>query len=157
MGRPKTITDEEIRATARRCFLEHGPSLSIATIAEQLGVSDAAILKRVGSKEALLRMSLLPKGGMPPWMAVLQQDPQPGPLIPQLVEMLETISASVTEFFPMLIALRLSGLTVKDAIPEGHLAPPLQARRELSAWFSRASTTKRTLLGMAPTRASSPS
>jgi AcrR family transcriptional regulator len=50
MGRPKEITDEQIVAAARRCFLERGAGVSASDIAHEFGVSDTTILNHFGSK-----------------------------------------------------------------------------------------------------------
>ncbi len=141
MGRPKTVSDETLQTTARRCFLEHGPSLSINTIAAELGISDAAILKRVGSKEKLLR-SCLSSGSPMPWLADIRSGPNPGALAPQLLEIMEQISATIKDRVPSLIAMRLSDLDMVELIgPDPDKAPPLVIRRVLTEWLTRAGTT----------------
>ena len=141
MARPKTISDETLQETARRCFLEHGPALSVSTIAAELGISDAAIIKRVGSKEQLLR-SCLAVEEPTPWLKPLQSGPQPGPLQKQLVELLEAISATIKERVPTLIALRLSDINMHEIIGlDGPDAPPLKVRRLVAKWLRRARTT----------------
>ena len=56
--RPKTISDEDILRIAMECVLEEGPSVSTTTIAERIGVSQATLFKRFGSKVELLRRAL---------------------------------------------------------------------------------------------------
>src|SRR5579864_4634496 len=51
MGRPREITDEQIVAAARRCFLERGAGVSAGEIAQELGVSHTTLFNRFGSKE----------------------------------------------------------------------------------------------------------
>ena len=142
MARPKSVSDEELRQTARRCFLEHGPGLSINNIAEELGITDAAILKRVGSKQELLRLSLSIPSKLP-WLELIRGGPGAGPIIPQLVAILEYMTETVSEHIPTLIAVRLSGFNPLDLVPkENGKAPPLVAREELAEWLVRASETR---------------
>jgi len=46
MGRPKEVTDEQIVAAARRCFLERGTGVSAVEIARELGVSHTTVFNR---------------------------------------------------------------------------------------------------------------
>lgn len=141
MGRPKTVSDEDLRQTARRCFLEHGPNLSIGTIAAELGISDAAIIKRVGSKEKLLRSCL--SGGPPMhFLSAMRSGPIEGPLAEQLERHLEAITEVVKERIPSLIAIRLSDIDLVEFISaDDREPPPITVRRELGAWLDRAKDT----------------
>jgi AcrR family transcriptional regulator len=58
MGRPKTITDDAILATARRVFLEHGHTATTRQIADAVGISEAVLYQRFGSKEELFFAAL---------------------------------------------------------------------------------------------------
>ena len=60
MVRPRQFTDEQILASARKSLLEHGPGVSTAKIAKAVGMSQAALFKRFGSKEDLLIAALMP-------------------------------------------------------------------------------------------------
>lgn len=140
MGRPKTVTDQKLHETARRCFLEHGPNLSVSTIAAELGISDAAIIKRVGSKENLLRRCLFSESPTP-WIKTLRAGPDASPIAEQLVLLLEAISKTVQDRVPTLIMIRLSGLKPVDIIGDDlRKAPPLLFRKELAKWLKRAYT-----------------
>ena len=59
--RPRSFTDDELLDTARRVFLEHGAGASTEQIAQQLGVSQAALFKRIGTKQELMVRSLMPR------------------------------------------------------------------------------------------------
>ena len=60
MARPRLITDEQILTTMRSCVLEHGAQVSLDVVAQQLGVTSPALLKRFGSLEALMLEALRP-------------------------------------------------------------------------------------------------
>ena len=146
MGRPKKVSDNELQETARRCFREHGPAVSIGTIAAELGISDAAILKRVGSKENLLRTCMMTDAAIP-WLATLESGPQPGPLRPQLESLLRAMNATVEDRVPSLIAIRLSDIDMVDFIGANkHEAPPVKIRRALTGWLRQARETHGLLL-----------
>jgi len=59
MGRPPTITRERLIDTARRVFAAKGfDSTTLADIAKELGVTPAAILRHVDSKQALFGLAM---------------------------------------------------------------------------------------------------
>lgn len=58
MGRPKTITDDALLAAARRVFLEHGHTATTRQIADAVGISEAVLYQRYGSKEGLFFAAL---------------------------------------------------------------------------------------------------
>ena len=53
MTRPKTISDEELLAVARKLFRTHGHAVSTRQIAEGAGISEAILYQRFGNKEHL--------------------------------------------------------------------------------------------------------
>ena len=57
--RPRKVSDQEILSIAKACFLKQGPSVSTQSIAKQVGVSQATLFKRFGSKELLMRAALM--------------------------------------------------------------------------------------------------
>ena len=57
--RPKKITDIDILSCTRNCILRFGVSVSTQTIADELGVSQATLFKRFGTKDALIQKALL--------------------------------------------------------------------------------------------------
>lgn len=55
MPRPRSITDEQIIAATVAAIGRHGPArLTLAHVADEAGVSPAALIQRFGSKAALL-------------------------------------------------------------------------------------------------------
>lgn len=58
MGRPKTITDEQILDAARALFLESGHVVPTSTIAKAAGVSEGTIFKRFTNKRALFEAAM---------------------------------------------------------------------------------------------------
>lgn len=58
MGRPQSISREQILEAAREIFLREGISASTAAIAKAAGVSEGSIFKRFATKEALFREAI---------------------------------------------------------------------------------------------------
>ena len=56
--RPKKISDEDILEVARQCLMEQGSGVSTQFIADRLGVSQATLFKRFGTKLKLLQAAL---------------------------------------------------------------------------------------------------
>jgi AcrR family transcriptional regulator len=137
MVRPRQVTDAQIDAVARATFLELGPTASVARVAEQLGVSHAALLQRRGSKENLLVRALRP--GAPSVLHALRKPPprataalRQGALEFMLVELL----AFHEQMLPGLFMLRMSGIAPTP--PDGEDAPTLSLRQALAGWIVRA-------------------
>jgi AcrR family transcriptional regulator len=74
MGRPRTVSDEAILMAAIRAMTRLGPiRLTLAAVAEEAGLSPAALVKRFGSKRALLlAVSNSAGGGMAEGFAALR-------------------------------------------------------------------------------------
>jgi AcrR family transcriptional regulator len=60
MGRPKTISTEDMLAVARAVFLEQGVFGSTKEIARRAGVSEAALFKRFSTKAQLFMAAMAP-------------------------------------------------------------------------------------------------
>jgi AcrR family transcriptional regulator len=121
--------------------LEHGPGLSVAVIAQELGVSQAALFRRVGTKEELLVRALSPRP--PAWIARIADDVSEAPVRDQLFALLREMDASFREMMPCIAVLSAAGITPHQAI--GHAADPVpaQAHRALSKWFARLAAAKK--------------
>ena len=137
MARPRTVTDEQILQAARRCFIEGGPAVPLTRIASEVGVSPAAICKRMGSKSELLLKSLHIVDWDPPPLQWLLSGPTKGMLKPQLVRSLDGGFSMLSAQFPTLVALRLSD---QPMFPDpDRPTPPERFRTALSDWIRRAS------------------
>lgn len=144
MGRPRQVSDERILEAARRCFLTRGVHLPVQAIAEEIGVSHAAIFSRFGTKEALLVAALGPPEVLP-FAATLAKGPDARPLPIQLGE----IGRQLVDYFERLgvgwALLQAAGIGL-DKVFHGRDRPtPLHAYDLLHAWLLRA--RRRRLLG----------
>lgn len=136
MPRPQRVLDEQIRATARQVFLELGPAAPLQAIAERLGISQAALLHRVGSKEALMLSALRPE--TPTAVGLLEQGPsRDTPLEEQLLTALLHHRDYLRGLVPNLFVLRCSALGVARAM-QSVTPPPVALRKELISWLTRA-------------------
>ena len=137
MARPRSHSDEEILDAARVCFLAHGPSVSIATIGAQLGLSGPALLHRFGSKKRLLIAAMCPDPSELPVRA-LQQPLDERPITEQLRDIAEEVTAHMRRIMPHIVVLRAAGISPLEAWSRYEAPPPLILHRALSAWLGRA-------------------
>lgn len=141
MPRPQTITDEEIRATAREVFLEQGPGASVATIAARLGVSHAALFQRAGSKTRLMFEALAVE--RPAVLGLLDQPPPASEVHAKLVEILVALHDFLARLVPGLVVLRAAGKSLPGPPPGkkrggGDGPPPVRLRAALTRWLRAA-------------------
>ena len=73
MTRPKTISDEDLLAVARKIFREEGRTASTRAIAREAGISEGILYQRFGSKEGLFFAAMAPHA--PDIDALLGPDP----------------------------------------------------------------------------------
>lgn len=133
--RPRQFTDEELIDAARALFLEHGPSVSGARIASALGISSAALFKRIGTKQELLRRALM-GGDVPPFLPILeQQPPDARPVAEQLLEHVDRIDAFFAKAMPAIAMMKAAGLCPHDVFSDQETPPPVRTLRALTRWF----------------------
>lgn len=138
MARPRRVSDEQLVQVARACFLERGPSVGLKEIGARLGVSHAAVLHRVGSKERLLAMAL--EVAPPREIEGLLAGPSAEePAEEALVALLDALLGYFRALVPGLVVGRASGVSTSH-LPAG--AGPKRARRDLAAWLGRATALR---------------
>ena len=131
------ISDEQIRTATRRAVGEHGPGVSLDLIAERLGVSQPALLKRFGTRKDLMLAALRPPAVLP-FEGALHQGPDGRPFQEQLSEVLGWLQDFLEEATPCLAALRESGIPMREVFPRGDGEPmPLRVQHGLTAWLNR--------------------
>ena len=135
MARPRLITDEQILRTMRASVLEHGPAVSLDLVAEKLKVTSPALLKRFGTRQALMIEALKPPEE-PTWVQSHREvDGRP------LEAQLEGLFTDIWEFFaeavPCVMALRESG--IEDHLWQKAVGPgPLRGLTALVKWLELA-------------------
>ena len=135
--RPRLQTDEQILAVARSCILAHGPAVSTAHIANELGLSQATLFKRFGTKEELLVRALLPSGD-DALVRLLDAGPSDEPLPEQLEVVGAALLSLLDTVLPCVMMLRASNEGAAHAALRDPSRGPLRLTRALEAWFQRA-------------------
>ncbi len=136
MARTKIVSDSDVLAEARRCFLAHGPGVSTEVIAEALEISQPAIFKRFGTKKDLMLAALLPPS-VPAWVSALEDGPDKRPIVEQLREVIRQAAAFFAETIPAMSVIRASGISKEELLASFEVAPPVVAKRTLIAWLLR--------------------
>jgi AcrR family transcriptional regulator len=137
MTRPRLVTSEAILEAARVCAVERGPNVSLEVIAERVGVTPPALLKRFGSREAMM-IAALRTAEEPAWVQSLATGPDDRPLEEQLA----ALFSRILEFFSS-EAARMSTLC-ESRIPINRIfdaerpPPPVQHTWALAGWLDRA-------------------
>jgi AcrR family transcriptional regulator len=143
MARPRQVSDEDILEAARETFLTEGPNASVTRIAKRIGVSQAALFKRFGSKTELMMAALAPP--MPvALLAMIDEGPDERPIEVQLYEVARRLQQHMRMLIPHMWILKSSGVTF-DQITDhfNNAPPPVHIRRGLTKWFERAQATGR--------------
>ncbi len=132
--RPRQFTDEDILDATQACILELGPSVSTTVIAERVGMSQAAIFKRFGTKEKLLLAALCRPMQANPISQLLEDGPTDEPIRDQMINMGVAILTVMRHVVPCMAMLHAAGIN-----PAEHLrredSPPIQGRKMLTEWF----------------------
>ncbi|MEP3481188.1 MAG: TetR/AcrR family transcriptional regulator [Fuerstiella sp.] len=137
MPRPRTISNQQILDAAKRCFLDQGPHVSMEVIAEDLGVSSQAILKRFGSKQEVMLAAMAPADEAA-WIPLVEAGPSDQPIRQQLTEILEELATFFVQLARQISVLRFSGIDPRDLMSRYDEAPPLRDIRILAAWLDQA-------------------
>lgn len=142
MARPRQTTDAAILAATRACVLRHGASVSTTVIADAVGVSQATLFKRFGTKEELLVAALAPAPDMSvPWLDGLEAEPPAGDLEPRFRAIILGMVSFFEQLVPRMAALKAAGLMhamVDSMRAMGQDAPPIRGRKALARWLDTA-------------------
>lgn len=137
MARPRQVSDDAILEATRQAVLEHGPSVPTTEIARRIGLSQAALFKRFGTKLKLLLAALgLP--GEPPWVPLAAGGPDDRPVPAQLEELAWSVLRFLQKMVPRIAALKALGIDPRDMFAMHEVPPPVVGQQALAAWFERA-------------------
>jgi AcrR family transcriptional regulator len=137
MVRPRQVSDEEILTAAREAIFEAGTSVSTTVIADRVGLSQAALFKRFGTKASIVKRALgVPD--RPPWCVLLEGGPDGRALDAQLIEVGGVMLAFLTKMVPRLISLRAFGLQMDKMFGDVATSPPVLGKQAIAAWFAQA-------------------
>ena len=137
MVRPRVVSDEEILQAARAGFLAHGPALSTAVIADSLGVSQATLFKRFGSKERLMVAALTPRLDGPEWASVIAPLDE-RPFVDQLTERGLIVLRFFDQMMPCVAMLHAHSPERVGELMARPDAPPVRAHAAVRALFDAA-------------------
>jgi AcrR family transcriptional regulator len=135
MGRPRTITDEEILHAAAALFLERGPTTRTSDIADALGISEGTIFKRFPTKDLLLRRALLFEPlNLEPF---LTESVGGAPVSETLASVVRQLIAFYIEMLPRAMMLRHVGAFDPMKEFQGDPdAPPLRVIHAITSYLS---------------------
>ena len=133
--RPLKISNEIILAMTRQCLIEQGGSVSTQYIADQLGISQATLFKRFGSKINLLQKAISLPGKANSVLEYLKAEPTNAPVREQLETVCLKFLTLFDEALPLWSALRTAGVCIPTQLPED--APPILARRYFTDWIEK--------------------
>ncbi|MEQ1567567.1 MAG: helix-turn-helix domain-containing protein [Myxococcota bacterium] len=134
MVRPRRHTDEQLLDAARRVFVAHGPRASLQRIADEVGLSQPALLKRFGTKEALLTRALAPE--LLPRFDLLAAGPDDRPIAVQLREFCVGALGFFAIALPCWLAVRAAGAELSAALAADAL--PHKVRAALTGFLTAA-------------------
>ena len=138
MARPRLVSDEAICTTARKSVLEHGPQVSMEIIAERLGVSVPALLKRFGSRNALM-LAALKFPDHPRYVELLERGfDAKRAVTEQLTELMEAHMKFLDDAWPCMAALRESGIPKEQLREVMSKGPLFKIVKLLTAWMQQA-------------------
>jgi AcrR family transcriptional regulator len=106
-------------------------------IANRLGMSQAALFKRFGTKERLFVAALRRPISDNPLAAVVNAGPSDAPIRDQLIIIGQGILAVMRSVVPCMAMLHAAGFDPKETLSQEN-APPIQGRKLLTAWLQRA-------------------
>ena len=131
--RPKKTSDIDLLAAVYQCLIRHGITSSTQFIANKVGVSQATLFKRFGTKEKLIRRALLSPIDGHNIFAIIKKQPN----LASPKGQIESLSLTLLHFFedmvPTLMLLRSSGSDL-PTMWEGENTPPVMMRKLLTSW-----------------------
>ncbi len=137
MARPRQVSDDEILEIARQTFLDCGPGVSTTVIAGRVGMSQAALFKRFGTKQGLMLAALAPSE-TPPFLALIDDGPTHAPADQQLREIGHAVSQFFQSMVPCVSVLHASGLDRDAMFDRYDIPPPVRTQMAMTAWMQRA-------------------
>jgi AcrR family transcriptional regulator len=134
MPRNKTIADEEILNVARSHFIKQGVKASTKTIAKAVGISEAVIFQRFGTKEDLFFAAMVPPEAQLDAIFCVK----PGEK--QVSENLKLISLQIVDYFgevmPIFLTLISHPSFDMQTFLQRHTMPAIQLGNKLTEYLN---------------------
>jgi AcrR family transcriptional regulator len=134
MPRPPKITNEAILEAARQVFLADGVGASTLAIAEKAGISEAAIFKRFGTKQALF-LAAMGISENPPWVKDLPRRQPTAAIKSELTELCHEMMAFYQVVLPRVMMMMVQN---KQPFPPPLPPPPMRDTNLLAGFLERA-------------------
>ena len=134
--RPKKTTDLELLTAVYHCLVRHGITASTQLIANEVGVSQATLFKRFGTKENLIQKTLItPIVGHQIFTRLKQLPTKVSPVI-QIEEISKALFLFFEETVPCVMLLRSGGFNLPSMM-QGKNTPPIMMRTLLTTWVEK--------------------
>ena len=138
--RPQKFSDQEILEQTRACLLAHGTNVSTQIIAQSLGMSQANLFKRFGTKANLIKRALLYSIEIHPIFERLMQKPNTA----DISKAIKSLCMDLIDFFdtqlPNILMLKSAGFDLPNMMKGDTVSPPIRMRRLLTSWFNHLKT-----------------
>jgi AcrR family transcriptional regulator len=138
MARPRQVSDEDILTAAKEILLEHGAKASTTAIAKAVGLSQAALFKRFGTKLDLVKAALAPKTPRQWWLDAANGPDPSGDFRTQLESLANVALADMHVIVPRLMAIKACGIDLQTMVKSYEVPPPVGAAMALGQWLHRA-------------------
>lgn len=135
MGRPPQITTDQILEAARTLFLERGPSVTTAEIAECAGCSEGTLFRRFPTKEALF-VKAVACVDLPAWDELSTPRAPDESIEDRLQRIAEAVVDMMLQLMPrvMMMKSRLN-LSPAEMFASLGASPPAEAIRQLTRYL----------------------
>ncbi|WP_380169652.1 TetR/AcrR family transcriptional regulator [Jannaschia sp. R86511] len=134
------MSDEQITDATRRLIRAGGPQVSVEAIAAEVGVSGQAVLKRFGSRNALLIHAFQPPP-MPAFLSTIDDGPDDRPFATQLHDLARDLTGLFATQAQDFAILRWTPVEIRESLmPPGTEPAPVVAVRQVTAWLERCTT-----------------
>lgn len=136
MARPRQVTDEQIVAATRDAVHEHGPQASLDVVAERLGVTAPALIKRFGTRQNLVLTALAPD--FAELDAIFDAPIDERSFEVQLESIIDRLSSYMAATLPRVMALRECGFSNEALMERVKVPMPVRASNGMHLWLKAA-------------------
>ena len=120
MARPKTLEDEQVIDAARAAFAAHGHGVSTRRIAADIGLSQAALIQRFGSKKDLFLAAMFPEPLDIAWILNGDNKPKTAGADAALLAVTERLFTQMSARLPGLLQLAQNPEVEPSVIEDAH-------------------------------------
>jgi AcrR family transcriptional regulator len=121
MTRPKTISNEELLAAARKLFRAQGHAVSTRQVAEAAGISEAILYQRFGNKDELFFAAMAP--GAPDLAEILGPEEPEEDASSYVKGVLERMTTYFGEILPLALRLMTHPSFEPKSLGHAHAGP----------------------------------